>query len=55
MDVEDDSPKPEGLESRAPTESDLAQLCRRLNEEKAAYVVGRLRDHSGSVDPSSEC
>jgi len=39
MDVEDDGSPPGGLESRAPTEQDLAQLGRRLNEEHARYVV----------------
>jgi len=39
MDVDDAGSTPEELESRAPTETDLAQLCRHLNEQAAQYVV----------------
>jgi diphthamide synthase (EF-2-diphthine--ammonia ligase) len=39
MDVEDDQQAEEGLESREPSAEDLVELCRRLNEEGAKYLV----------------
>jgi hypothetical protein len=39
MDVEDDQPPEEGLESREPSVADLAELCRGLNERGAKYLV----------------
>ena len=39
MDLEDDHPSPEELESRPPTVEDLLDLCRQLNEKGADYMV----------------
>jgi hypothetical protein len=39
MDVGDDHPPAQPLESREPSLEDLVDLCRRLNEERAQYVV----------------
>jgi len=39
MDVEDDHPAPEELESREPSVEDLVELCRQLNARGSRYVV----------------
>ncbi|TDU71218.1 hypothetical protein EI77_02340 [Prosthecobacter fusiformis] len=39
MDVENDEPQEGDLVSRAPTESDLASMCSKLNEASARYVI----------------
>ena len=39
MDLGDDHPPPDGLESREPSVEDLVALCRDLNERGAKYVV----------------
>ncbi|MDZ4288161.1 MAG: hypothetical protein U0984_09390, partial [Prosthecobacter sp.] len=39
MDAEDDAPQEGDLVSRAPTEGDLAGICRLLNEAGARYLV----------------
>jgi hypothetical protein len=39
MDVENDHPPEEGLESREPSVGDLVNLCRELNDRGARYLV----------------